>query len=173
MAKDRLQHLYRYNITQTEVLARDYTALDLRGRACVWVPGEGIYLPSDAAGIPFGVIQRVFVTGARNDKLREFQTKGRTVTVLQHGLMPDFLAQAAIAAGQVVLPFGVGTGTTGTSAANIANRGKWLPYPGVTGAVGDAAETLAYTLAQQQWPMVVQAYTAASGENDRFVAYIH
>ena len=64
---DRLEHLYRYDITQTEILGKDYN-FELRGRGCVWVPGEGIFLhgdgPAGKTAIPFGLIQRVFATGA-------------------------------------------------------------------------------------------------------------
>ena len=197
MAKDRLQHLYRYNITQTEVLGKDYTDIDLRGRACVWVPGKGIFLPADpgiesgdvANAVPFGVIQRVFVTGARQNKLQEYQTKGRTVTVLQHGVMPDFLARAAVTPGSLLAPFGAVNAdssdggdfadASSKTAAELADLGKWRPFNGFalaslrsTTPATSAAEARKFLIAMASWPMLVQAMEAGTTDN-RFVAYIH
>ena len=178
MAKDKLAHLYRYNVTQTEVLGKDYTDLDLRGRACVWVPGSGIFLPQDRVGQPglaFGVIQRVFVTGKDPEKpLQAYQTKGRTVTVLQHGIIPDFLSAGNIYQGDWVMPYGLATGTTGSDPDDIAKAGMWVKYPGLdTAPIDSGEETTSFCQNLWVWPFIVQAWTVGAEEGDRFTAYIH
>ena len=134
-------------------------------------------LPHDALGdnaIPFGVIQRVFVTGKDPEKpLQEYQTKGRTVTVLQHGIMPDFLSGAQIFTGSLVLPAGIATGTNGSSAEEIANRGKWVVYPGLSQTIDSGQEARAFAQALRSWPFFVHTYTSTRGADERFVAYIH
>lgn len=175
MAKDKLSHLYRYNVTQTEILGKDYTDRDLRGRACVWQPGSGIFLPSDAdadVAIPFGVIQRVFVTGKDPEKpLQEYQTKGRTVTVLQHGIMPDFLAQDEVKVGELVYPYGITQFTMGNAGSSPEDRGMWFPDPNVLLPVSTGQVSRAFVDTFLRWPFITQAYTAALAEQ-RFLAYI-
>ena len=104
---DRLDHLYRYDITQTEILGKDYS-IELRGLACEWVPGKGIFVwgdtPAGDEKLPFGVIQRVFATGASMAGLPKNYNKGRTATVIHRGFMPGLVAGEAIAIGDIVTP---------------------------------------------------------------------
>ena len=174
---DRLSDLYRYNVTQTSILAKDYPDFDVTGRACEWVPDHGIYLyndlPAGQAGIAFGIIQRVFVTGYKPADLKDGQKKGRTVTVVQHGLIPGLVAQHAIGAGRLVSPI---------TSITAANKGKFnqldelqapaIAFPLVAAGQSELNDMKDMLYAIDKFPFIIHAVTAASGDGDTFVGRI-
>ena len=127
---DRLEHLYRYDVTQTEILGKDYT-IELRGRGCRWVPGKGIFLPADVDvnddSLPFGVIQRVFATGASMAGLPKNYSQGRTVTLIQKGFMPGLVAGEAFSVGRLLFPFNNGKFVVQLRITTLMSLLIWMP----------------------------------------------
>ena len=177
-AHDRLKNLYRYNVTQSSILAKDYHSFDITGRAVVWSPDVGVYLYNDEGAtddaIAFGIIQRVFVTGYKPADIKDGQNKGRTLTVVQHGLMPGIVIKSAVVAGDLLYPVHTNDDDDKGKFQKLTIPSSVIPAAayGVDeeGAIIRANQQ--YVRAQFRFPFTVQAVTKGAADGDTVVARI-